>query len=61
MRMGMDATAVLWDWCLGKTMQLIHADGMRNGIRFQWRHFFEPSKELLDKFEQITNQELEDL
>jgi hypothetical protein len=61
MRLGANPEVVIWDWCLSRTMQLIHADGIRNGARFAWRHYFEPSKEMIEEFEKIANQELEDL
>jgi len=42
-------------------MQLIHADGQRNGNRFQWKYFFDPSLELMAEFDRLSTQELEDL
>jgi hypothetical protein len=38
-----------------KIMQLVHADGARNGIEFQWSHFFDPSPELVSEFEELAN------
>ena len=59
--MGIPSDSILWDWCIGKTMQLIHADGLRSGARFIWKNYFEPAPELLAEFERLSNQPLDDL
>ena len=59
--MGIAPELLLFDTCLSEVLQLIHADAMRNGVRFQWKHFFDPSPELLAEFEQLATHELPDL
>lgn len=52
---------MLYETCISEVMQLIHAEAQRNGVRFQWRHFFEPSPELLAEFDSLSNHDLDDL
>ena len=32
-------------------LQLLHAEGTRSGAMFDWAHYFEPSQEIMDEFE----------
>lgn len=62
MRHSVCADRLIWDMDMAKVMQLIHADGIRNGVVYQWSNFFEPDQELLDEFDRLANpSELEDL
>ena len=54
-RAGICPHAAIWEMEAAKIMQLIHADGTRNGIEFQWSHFFDPSPELVSEFEELAN------
>lgn len=46
---------------MGKVLQLMAAEGVRNGMRYQWAHYFEADQELIDEFNKLANTELEDL
>ncbi len=60
--MGLDPDLTIWETDFCRVLQLIHAEGMRNGMRYQWRNYFTPDQELIDEFERLANQEpLEDL
>jgi len=60
--MGLDPDLTIWETDFCRVLQLIHAEGMRNGMRYQWRNYFEPAQEFIDEFERLANQEpLEDL
>jgi hypothetical protein len=54
-RAGICQHAAIWEMECAHVMQLIHADGMRNGQVFRWVYFFEPSKALTDEFEELAN------
>jgi thymidylate synthase len=59
---GLDPELTIWETDFCHVLQLIHAEGMRNGIQYQWRNYFAPDQELIDQFEKLANQEpLEDL
>jgi hypothetical protein len=59
---GLDPELTIWETDFCRVLQLIHAEGMRNGMRYQWRNYFEPAQEFIDEFERLANQEpLEDL
>jgi hypothetical protein len=47
------------DFC--RLLQLIHAEGMRTGNRYQWKNFFEPEQELIDEFDRLATKELPEL
>jgi hypothetical protein len=62
LRNRINADSLIWDTDMAKIMQLLHAEGIRNGITYQWLSFFEPEQDILDEYERLSNpNELEDL
>lgn len=59
--MGLQPDQLLYETCISEVLQLIHADAIRNGARLQWKHYFDPSKEIIEEFESLTSKELPDL
>jgi hypothetical protein len=59
--MGLAPDHLLYETCISEVLQLVHADAIRNGARLQWKHYFEPSKEIIKEFELLTSEELPDL
>jgi hypothetical protein len=47
---------MIWDWDMLQVMQLIHADGQRNGIKYRWANRVEADEQIIEKFEQIALQ-----
>lgn len=59
MRHGANPQTFLEKTCLSEVLQLMHVEGSMNGNRYQWTHFFEPSQDLMDEFEQLASKEPE--
>jgi len=51
----------MMDMDMAEVLQLIHADGVRNGGRYMWKHYFEASQEIINEFEALKNKTLPDL
>ena len=43
---------------MDRLLQLMHAEGCRNGNRYEWANYFEPSRELTDPFDRAAEHEL---
>ena len=61
LRVGLNPDHVMMDMDMAEVLQLIHADGVRNGGRYVWKNFFEVSQEIMDEFETLANKPLPDL
>jgi hypothetical protein len=42
---------------MSKVMQLMICEGIKNGGRYQWLHFFDPAQEIIDEFEKLANKQ----
>ena len=56
-RAGICPQAAIWEMEAAHILQLLHADGNRNGMRYHWAHYFEPSPELIAEFDAYENTE----
>lgn len=56
-RAGICHRHAIWEMDAAHVLQLMMADGIRNGMSYQWTNYFEPPPELMAEFDDIENLE----
>jgi hypothetical protein len=43
---------------MSKLLQLFHVESAMRGNNLRWSHYFEPEQSLIDRFEELANNQL---